>query len=208
MYGYFRELIRERRRQPRSDLISALASVEEKGDVLSEEELLGLCNQLLTAGHDTTRDLIGSGMLALLQNTDQLQKLRDNPSLVSSAVEELLRYDSPLQRHTRVAKEDLEVHGKQIRKNQSVLAMLGAANRDLVQFADPNSLDVSRKNNGHVAFGAGLHYCLGAPLSRFEGQIAISMIVQRCPTIWLATEQLQWRQNMSVRGFESLPCRL
>jgi hypothetical protein len=206
MYDYFGELMRERRRQPRTDLISALTRVEEQGDMLSEEDLIGLCDQLLTAGHDTTRNLIGNGMLALLNNLEQLDKLKSDSSLILSTVEELLRFDSPLQRQTRVAKEDFELGGKQIRKGQPVLAMLGAANRDPSQFSDPDSLDICRRNNGHVAFGSGIHYCLGAPLSRLEGQIAINTIVKRLPSIRLADHALQWRENMSVRGLESLPC--
>jgi cytochrome P450 len=206
MYTYFGALIHERRRQPQNDLISALIRIEEQGDRLTEEDLLGLCDQLLTAGHDTTRNLIGNGMLALLQNPDQLQKLRHYPSLVASAVEELLRYDSPLQRQTRVAKEDIELHGNIVRKGQPILSMLGAANRDPSRFEDPHRLDITRRNNGHVAFGSGIHYCLGAPLSRLEGQIAFTSIVQRFPAIQLADPVPQWRENMSVRGLVALPC--
>jgi hypothetical protein len=206
MYDYFGALIRERRRQPQNDLISALTCIEEQGDKLTEEDLLGLCDQLLTAGHDTTRNLIGNGMLALLQNEDQLQKLRQDPSLIVPAVEELLRFDSPLQRQTRVAMEDFELHGNAIRKGQPILSMLGAANRDPGRFEDPNRLDISRRNNGHLAFGSGIHYCLGAPLSRLEGQIAFTAIMQRFPTLRLADPVPQWRENMSVRGLISLPC--
>ena len=206
MYGYFGSLIRERRSQPQNDLISALIRIEEQGDRLTEEDLLGLCDQLLTAGHDTTRNLIGNGMLALLQNEDQIQKLREDPSLIPSAVEELLRFDSPLQRQTRVAKEDFELHGHPIRKGQPILSMLGAANRDPSRFEDPNRLDVCRRNNGHLAFGSGIHYCLGAPLSRLEGQIAFNSILQRFPTIRLVNPVQQWRENMSVRGLISLTC--
>jgi pimeloyl-[acyl-carrier protein] synthase len=206
MYDYFGGLMRERRRRPQADLISILTSVEEKGDMLGEEDLLGLCDQLLTAGHDTTRNLIGNGMLALLRNPDQLDKLKRDPSLVVSAVEELLRFDSPLQRQTRVAKEDFTLGGKQISKGQPVLAMLGAANRDPSQFSDPDTLDICRRNNGHLAFGSGIHYCIGAPLSRLEGHIAINTILQRFPSIRLATGDLEWRENMSVRGLKSLPC--
>lgn len=208
MYDYFGALIHERRRRPQDDLISALTRIEEEGDKLTEEDLLGLCDQLLTAGHDTTRNLIGNGMLALLQNDDQLQKLRQDASLVASAVEELLRFDSPLQRQTRVAKEDLELHGNTIRQGQPILSMLGAANRDPGRFDDPNRLDIGRRNNGHVAFGSGIHYCLGAPLSRLEGQIAFTSIVQRFPNMRLAGPVQQWRENMSVRGLISLPCTI
>lgn len=206
MYDYFGRLIRERRRQPQNDLISALTRIEEEGDRLTEEDLLGLCDQLLTAGHDTTRNLIGNGMLALLENESELRKLREDSFLIPPAVEELLRFDSPLQRQTRVAKEDFDLHGNTIRKGQPILSMLGAANRDPSRFTDPNRLDISRRNNGHLAFGSGIHYCLGAPLSRLEGQIAFSLIVERLPNIRLANPVQQWRENMSVRGLVSLPC--
>ena len=206
MYDYFGGLMRERRREPRGDLISVLTSVEEQGDTLSEQDLLGLCDQLLTAGHDTTRNLIGNGMLALLHNTDQLDKLREDPALIVSAVEELLRFDSPLQRQTRVAKVDFELGGKRISRGQPVLAMLGAANRDPSQFSDPDCLNICRRNNGHVAFGSGIHFCLGAPLSRLEGHIAINSMVQRFPSMRLANSEVEWRENMSVRGLKSLPC--
>lgn len=206
MYDYFGSLIRERRRQPHNDLISALTSIDEEGDRLTEEDLLGLCDQLLTAGHDTTRNLIGNGMLALLESEPELRKLKENSSLIASAVEELLRFDSPLQRQTRVAKEDFELHGKKIREGQPILSMLGAANRDPDRFADPNRLDICRRNNGHLAFGSGIHYCLGAPLSRLEGQIAFNSIIKRFPNIRLVNPVQRWRENMSVRGLVSLPC--
>jgi pimeloyl-[acyl-carrier protein] synthase len=206
MYDYFGSLIRKRRNHPENDLISALTRIEEQGDKLTEEDLLGLCDQLLTAGHDTTRNLIGNGMLALLENEDQLQKLTKDPSLIASAVEELLRFDSPLQRQTRVAKEDFELHGHLICKGQPILSMLGAANRDPSRFEGPNRLDICRRNNGHVAFGSGIHYCLGAPLSRLEGHIAFNSIAQRFPTIRLANSVPKWRENMSVRGLISLTC--
>jgi cytochrome P450 len=208
MYEYFGGLIRERRKRPQNDLITALTRIEEQGDRLTEDDLIGLCDQLLTAGHDTTRNLIGNGMLALLTNQDQLHALRQDPSLTPSAVEELLRFDSPLQRQTRVAKEDFELHQCHIRKGQPILSMLGAANRDPARFEEPNRLDLSRRNNGHVAFGSGIHYCLGAPLSRLEGQIAIGSIVHRFPNLHLSKPVQQWRENMSVRGLVSLPCSL
>jgi cytochrome P450 len=208
MYDYFSGLIRERRNRPQNDLITALTRIEEQGDRLTEGDLIGLCDQLLTAGHDTTRNLIGNGMLALLTNEDQLQTLREDLSLIPSAVEELLRFDSPLQRQTRVAKEDFDLHGCPIRKGQPILSMLGAANRDPARFEDPSRLDICRRNNGHVAFGSGIHYCLGAPLSRIEGQIALSSIIQRFPTIHLSNPDQRWRENMSVRGLVSLPCSL
>jgi len=206
MYDYFGALIRERRNRPQNDLITALTRIEEQGDRLTEDDLIGLCDQLLTAGHDTTRNLIGNGMLALLKNQDQLHTLREDLSLIPSAVEELLRFDSPLQRQTRVAKEDFELHGCPIRKGQPILSMLGAANRDPARFEDSNRLDICRRNNGHVAFGSGIHYCLGAPLSRLEGQIALNSIVHRFPAIHLSNPVEQWRENMSVRGLVSLPC--
>ncbi len=205
MTNYFRGIIAARRRQPRGDLISAMLKVEEQGDMLTEDELLSMCSMLFVAGHDTTRNLIGNGMLALLQNPDQLQRLKADPSLITSAVEELLRFDSPLQRQTRIAREDFELGGKAIRKGQAVLAMLGAANRDPEQFPEPDRLDLSRRLNRHVAFGMGIHFCIGAPLARVEGQIAFNTILARLPSMRLGTSSLEWRDNISVRGLKSLP---
>jgi len=202
---YFRKALQERRCQPREDLISALVTVEEQGDSLNEEELLAMCVLLFVAGHETTMNLIGNGLLALLQNPGQMQKLRNDWSLIKSAVEEFLRFESPLQRQSRLASEDFEIAGRPIRRGQSVFAMAGAANRDPAQFKDPDVLDVSRKENRHVAFGAGLHFCIGAPLARLEAQIATNTLLHRFPSLRLSVSDLEWRENMTVRGLKSLP---
>ena len=202
---YFRGVVEERRRNPRDDLISGLIAAEEQGDKLSEEELYATCMLLLIAGNETTTNLIGNGMLALLRNPDQLQKLRDDPSLIESAVEELLRYDSPVQATGRVATEDTEIGGKKIDKGDMLVTSLGAANRDPERFPDPDRLDITRQDNRHVAFGYGLHFCLGAPLARLEGQAAINTLLRRFPNLRLGTEAPEWRETITLRGLKSLP---
>ena len=201
---YLRNVFAQRRRHPKNDLISALVG-EEEGDSLSEDELFGMCVFLLAAGHETTVSLIGNGLLALMRHPDQMKKLQSDPSLIDTAVEELLRYDSPLQSLARVAEEELEINGKKIRKGEVVRPMLGAANRDPEQFPDPDRLDICRHPNRHVAFGFGIHYCLGGPLARIEGQIAINSFIQRMPQVQIASESLQWRKNLSNRNPLSLP---
>ena len=203
--GYLRNIFTQRRQRPRDDLISALLVVEEEGDRLSEEEMFGMCVFLLVAGHETTLSLIGNGLLALLRNPDQRRTLQADPALIDTAVEEFLRYDSPIQHQTRVAREDFKLDGQQIRQGQRVLPMLGAANRDPAQFPDPDRLDICRQPNPHLAFGYGIHFCLGAPLARLEGQIAIETILRRMPALQLMTESLTWRVHSSMRNPESLP---
>ncbi len=174
---YFRGLIAERRASPRGDLLSALIAAEEAGDKLSEEELLATCILLLVAGHETTVNLIGNGTLALLRHPAELRRLREHPEIIGSAVEELLRYDGPVQRTARIPSADVTIAGRKISKGELVLPFIGAADRDPAQFADPDRLDLTRADNRHVAFGWGIHFCLGAPLARVEGQIAISLPV-------------------------------
>ena len=195
--------VAERHQSPKEDLISALVAVEESGDVLNEEELLGMCVSFLVAGHETT-DLIGNGLLALLQNPDQLQRLSTNPTLINAAVEELLRYDSPVQRDWGVATEDIEIGGKRISEGQIVLQMLGAANRDPEQFPEPDRLDLTRQGSRHVAFGMGFRSCLGAPLARIEGQVAINTLLHRMPDLQLADKVFDRRENMAFRSLKSL----
>ena len=177
------------------------------GDQLSAEELLGMCVSLLIAGHQTTTLLLGNSVLALLRNPEQLEKLRKRPSLMASALEELLRYDGPVQRNWRLATEDLEIGHQRIGKGQLVLQMLGAANRDPAEFPDPHPdrLEITRHPNRHVAFGYGMHYCLGAPLARLEGQIAINTLIRRLPELSLQDEDLEWHDNMAFRSLRSLP---
>ena len=175
---YLDSIFAERRRDPKEDLISSLVAAEDEGDKLTGDELFGMCVQLLMAGHETTMNLIANGLLALLRNPDQMSMLRSDPALIVTAIEEFLRYDSPVQHQTRVANQDFELDGKHIRKDQRVLLMLGAANRDPARFDDPDRLDIMRKPNRHVGFGYGIHFCIGAPLARLEGQIAINTILR------------------------------
>ena len=202
---YMRELVDERRARPQDDLLSALIAAEEAGDRLTTEELYATCTLLLTAGHETTINLIGNGTLSLLRHPDQMQKLKEEPGLIATAVEELLRYDSPVQLTSRVALADVEIRGQTLRAGQQVSFMLGAANRDPEVFAKPDRLDVGRKPNPHLAFGSGIHYCLGAPLARLEGQIAIKTLLRRMPGLALAIDSPQYNDNYVLRGLAALP---
>jgi cytochrome P450 len=201
---YFRGLVAERRAAPREDMLSALIAAEEAGDTLNEDELLATCLLLLVAGHETTVNLIGNGTLALLRHPDQLQKLRDNPALIGSAVEELLRYDGPVQRTARIPSEDITIGGRTIPKGEMVMPFLGAADRDPAQFPDPDRLDITRADNHHIAFGMGIHFCLGAPLARMEGQIAINTMLKRLSKLHLATDRPEYRESLTLRGVKSL----
>jgi cytochrome P450 len=201
---YFEKIIQERRSRPREDLIGLLAA-EEQGDKLSADELVAMCSQLLVAGHETTTQLIANGVLVLLQHPGELQKLRDDPTLITSAIEEVLRFEGPSQRQTRLVSEDLEIRGRRVNKDSTVLLMLGAANRDPTEFPDPDRFDICRRPNRHVGFSAGIHFCLGAPLARLEGAIAVETLLRRLPVLQLATQDFQWRENMSLRALRSLP---
>jgi cytochrome P450 len=203
--SYFKERVSELRLHPQENLLSALAQAEEQGDRLTENELFANCVLLMMAGHETTTNLIGNGVLALLRNPEQKDALANNPDLIVSAVEELLRYDSPVQKMARIALADIEVDGKQIKQGQLVCFCFGAANRDPEQFAAPEQLDITRKPNRHLAFGHGLHYCVGAALARLEGQIAFNTILRRLPKLRLENENLEWHRNFTLRGLKSLP---
>jgi len=208
---YVRNLLRERKARPRDGLISALIQAEEAGQHLSEDELLAMVFLLLIAGHETTVNLIGSGTLALLQYPDQLARLRDDPALIRPAVEELLRYTSPVETATeRFAREDVTVAGVTIPQGSLVFAVIASANRDERQFPDPDRLDLTREPNRHLAFGLGIHFCLGAALARLEGQIAIQALLRRAPGLRLAVpaESLRWRRGLVLRGLEALPVTL
>jgi cytochrome P450 len=208
LLNYFRGIIEQRRAAPREDLISALVKVHEESDRLSHEELLANCVLLLNAGHETTTNLIGNGTLALLRHPDQMKRLYDDPSLVPSAVEELLRYDSPVQFTSRILKADMQLGDKTLTKGQMVLLLLGAANRDPEQFPDPDRLDIGRANNKHLAFGLGTHFCLGAPLARLEGRIVFESLLRAAPNMRLDGPLPLYRQNFNLRGLESLPVTL
>ena len=202
---YLRPLVALRRQHPRNDLISSLIAIEVKGDRLSESELFSTCITLILAGHGTTTNLIGNGLLALMRHPDQLEALKNDPSLIEMAVEELLRYDSPLQRIWRMATEDVEIGGNQICKGQIVLPTMGAANRDPAEFSEPDRLNIRRLDNPHVALGTGIHLCVGGPLARLQGAIAINGLLQRLPSLQLETEALEWEANLFHRGLKSLP---
>jgi len=202
---YLTTLSNSRRQNPRNDLISALVGVVEEGERLTQEELIANVTILLSAGHETTSNLIGNGLLALLRNPDQMQMLRDHPRLVSSAVEEMMRYDNPVQIAYRSAAEDVEIGGKWIRKGQLVNSVLAAGNRDPERFSEPDRFDITRDEGRHLGFGLGIHFCIGAPLVRLEAQIAFSTILRRFPELHLATENLDWQEHPIFRGVKSLP---
>jgi cytochrome P450 len=202
---YFLGIIRQRRAEPRDDLISALVAAEEAGDKLTQGELLGLLRLLLVAGNETTTNLIGNGLLALLRHPHQLQALRADFGLMPSAVEELLRYDAPVQVDGRTALQDVEIGGRLIKQGQQVLALLGAANRDPDVFRDPDRLDIARQEANNLSFGRGIHHCLGAPLARIEGRIAFEALLERFTDLRLLTERPSFKNNVVLRGLEALP---
>jgi cytochrome P450 PksS len=208
---YIRRLIKKRRVDPGDDLTTALVQAEEAGEQLSEDEMLSMVFLLLVAGHETTVNLIGNGTLALLDHPDEMERLRNDPALIKSAIEELLRYDSPLETATeRFALEDVTIEGVTIPRGETVFAVIASANRDDRQFENPDQLDITREPNKHLSFGLGVHYCLGAPLARLEGQIAINALLARAPELRLAGERgaLRWRRGLVLRGLEALPVRL
>ena len=206
---YLRKMAERRRSQPEDDLMSALVQAEEAGDKLSQDELLAMAFLLLVAGHETTVNLIANGTLALIEHPEQLERLERDPSLIKPAVEELLRYTSPVEIATeRYARQDLEVAGKVVPRGELVLAVLGSANRDDMYFENPDTLDLTRDPNKHLAFGrGGVHHCLGAPLARMEGQIALTALLRRFPEIRVAVphESLRWHRGLFLRGLERLP---
>lgn len=205
--AYFRELLVERRANPGEDLVSQMAVAEERGDVLTEAELLVTCVQLIVAGHETTVNLIGNGTLALLRNPDELRRFREDPSIAPSAVEELLRYDSPVQFGVRQALEEIDLDGCTIAPGDFVALVLGAANRDPEVYPEPDRLDLTRNGERHLSFGFGIHFCLGAPLARLEGQIALSELLRRAPALELTREPEQ-NAGFGLRGLKELPVRL
>ena len=205
---YLENIVAERRAEPRADLISGLIGAQEADDALSEAELLSTCVLLLIAGHETTTNLIGNGVHALLEHPTELERLRREPGLIKTAVEELLRYDSPVQTTSRYPADDLEFEGRKFRARQEINLMLGAANRDPAQFARPDSVDVGREDNHHLAFGHGAHFCIGAPLARLEGQIAIGELLRRFPKLSPGAAEPTRRSGIVLRGFTSLPVRL
>jgi cytochrome P450 len=203
--AYFREVIRARRLEPRDDLISTLVATEEAGDKLTLDELLVMLRLLLIAGNETTTNLIGNGMLALLHHPDQLQKLRAHPDLMDTAVEEMLRYDTTVQLDFRTALEDVEIGGQRITKGQGIMLLLGAANHDPEVFHSPEQFDITRREASHLSFGRGVHHCLGAPLARTEARLAFTGLLERFSDIRLLTEHPPFKDNVVLRGLRSLP---
>lgn len=207
MCTYFRAAIREQRNHPREGLINALLTTEIDGDRLSEDEVVANTIVTMVGGQETTTNLIGNGILTLLRHPDQLERLRSDLSLIPSAVEELLRYESPSQQTARLAPEDVMLGGTLIRKRQAVIAVMGAANRDPERFPDPDRLDLARQDNRHVAFAWGAHFCFGASLARVEGQTAFATVLRRMPNLQLEPGPITWRENLGLRGLTALPVR-
>ncbi len=208
---YFAGIIEARRRNPPGPaditVIDHMIAAEEEGDTLTQAELIANAVLLLFAGHETTTNLIGNGLLALIRNPEELQRFRENPALAETAVEELLRYDGPVGSVTRTALEDIEIGGKTIAAGDRVFCMMNAANRDPQQFEEPERLDILREKNHHVIFGYGVHFCIGAPLARMEGRFALSAMMQRMTEIELGVAPPVWRDSLVLRGLSSLPIR-
>ena len=205
---YLKQVIDARRKEPRDDLISALVAAQDADDSLDDYEVLATCALILGAGHETTTNLIGNGMCALLRDRPAFERLRREPGLLPSAVDELLRYDSPVQVTSRVPLEDVEIQGVRIPKGDEVNTLIGSANRDPAQFADPDRLVLDRTDNRHLAFGHGAHFCLGAPLARLEGEIAVGALARRFPEMRLSVDAPPRRPGFVLRGWRSLPVSL
>jgi cytochrome P450 len=203
--NYFRELLPERRKQAGQDLISILVAAEEEGDVLSEEELYAQCVFFLFAGHETTSNLIGNGMVCLLRHPDQFELLYAQPSLVTGFIEEALRYEGPMQYTFRMARHDFILLDHSIRKGQVLVFLFGAANRDPEVFSEPDRFYITRKKNTHLTFGYGLHHCIGASTACMEADIAFSTLLSRMHAIRLLNDNPQWRDVFRFRGLKSLP---
>jgi cytochrome P450 len=207
LQAYLASIVALRRKEPRDDMISALIAARDDEDALSEAELVSTANLLLIAGHETTTNLIGNGMLALLRHPDQLERLRTDPALAGSAVDECLRYDSPVQVTVRVPTEDVEIGGQVLPKGAAVVTAIGAANRDPEAFPDPESFDVGRAENHHLSLGFGTHFCLGAALARTEGEVVLLGLLRRFSEIELVDPDPPARPNFLLRGFSALPLR-
>jgi pimeloyl-[acyl-carrier protein] synthase len=203
--NYFRNAIARMRENPREGLIHSFMTAEIDGDRLTEEEIVANCIVTMVGGQETTTNLIGNGLLTLLRHPEQLAQLRNSPDLLASAVEELLRFESPSQHTGRIAREEVQMGGKTIRKGQAVMAIMAAANRDPDRFPDPDRLMLDRTDNKHVAFGWSSHFCFGAPLARMEAQIAFDTLLRRFSNLRLLSGPLTWRNNSGLRGLTALP---
>ena len=204
MTSYFRNAVQKMRTDPREGLINALLTAEIDGDRLTEEEIIANCIVTMVGGQETTTNLIGNGVLTLLRHPDQLERLQNDLTLIPSAVEELLRYESPSQHTARICREDTELGGQLIRKGQAVIAVMAAGNRDPERFPDPDRLDLGRTDNRHLAFGWASHFCFGAPLARIEGQLVFEALVRRTANMATAPGPIVWRDNLGLRGLTSL----
>ena len=205
---YFLPIIQARRREPRDDIISALAQAEEAGDALTERETLTMLRLLLIAGNETTTNLIGNGVLALLEHPEQMRLLREDASRIPAAVEELLRFDTPVQLDLRGVVEDCEMGGVPLRRGEPVVLALGAANRDPEVFDEPDRLDVARSRGSNISFGRGIHHCLGAPLARLEARVALEVLLERYASLRLTRKRPVFRRAIVLRGLEALPVRV
>jgi pimeloyl-[acyl-carrier protein] synthase len=205
---YISGLIKERRQHPREDLISDLVQVRDGGDRMSESELIGMCQLLLIAGHETTVNLLGNGLYSLLSHPSQFELLKDQPELMGSAIEEMLRFETPVQRGTsRFTKEPMAYAGETIPAGSQVSGVIGSANRDPQQFPDPDRFDITRSPNRHLAFGRGIHFCLGAPLARTEARLAFKRLLEEFPLMELMEERPNWNGNSWMRGLRTLPIK-
>jgi cytochrome P450 len=207
LHAYFLKVVANLQQHPGENLLSALLAMEHEQGALSREEIFINLALLLAAGHETTTNLIGNGIWHLLQHPKLLQQLRDDPTLIETAVEELLRFDSPVQWVSRVAGVPIEMGGVQLPAGAIVLGSLGAANRDPAQFSNPDQIDFKRTDNKHLSFGSGVHFCLGAALARMEAQIAIGTMVQRLPSLRLVKQKIRWKKGLIFRAIERLEVR-
>jgi len=208
MCSYFREIVGARRRQPREDLITALVDAEQQGGQLSEDELVATCVLLLFAGHETTTHHITNGLAALLRFPAELEKLRANPALAPAAVEELLRYDGPIRAQVRIVQEPQAFHGRQFKTGERVFLMMNAANRDARAYEEPDRVDLARHGVPHLTFGYGAHICLGFPLARLEGQVALPALLRHWRHVEPAAGRLEWMDSMVLRGMKAFPIRV
>jgi cytochrome P450 len=205
MRAYFFDLVAERRRTPAEDLLSGLVAAREAGDALSDDEVVATAILLFAAGFETTTNLIGNGLLALLNHPDELDRWRNDPSLAHTAVEELLRWDSPVQLNMRTALESADVAGEPLARGEAVVVLQGGANRDPERFDHPEVLDVGRDDNAPISFGWGIHHCLGAALARMEGEVVFNALLRRCRTIENRVDEPEWRPTLTLRGLATLP---
>ncbi|MEK6333356.1 MAG: cytochrome P450 [Acidobacteriota bacterium] len=205
MTVYFRSAIQRMKTEPREGLINSFMTAEIDGDRLTEDEIIANCIVTMVGGQETTTNLIGNGILTLMSNPDQLQRLKNDLTLIPSAVEELLRYESPSQHTARICPEDTELGGRQIRKGQAVIAVMGAGNRDPERFPDPDRLDLGRADNRHLAFGWASHFCFGAALARIEGQLTFEALASRTMNLTPEPGPIVWRENLGLRGLKALP---